>query len=156
MSNKVNKAIVAFSLVSSIISNAMSVKDRARAIEQQQADKREIRKVGALEKQFGYVSNHGAVTADFARQRALNQIRPAVNDIEMREGLDTARDVLGFVARNKQRAQRGDLELSPAAAHRPHVMYLASRLEGLSIEEQIEILNILQNEFALKAASVFE
>lgn len=152
MSNRMKKMAVGALLVSSMMSNAMSVKERARMFEQQQADQREMQQVGRLEKKLGYVSNSGAVTADFARQRVLNQLRPAINDIEVREGGDTARDVVGFVARNKQRAQRGESQLNPLAAHKPHVIYLLNTLEGLPLDEQVEILNILQTELALKAA----
>lgn len=156
MSNRIKKMGIGALFLSSIMSNAMSVKERARMFEQQQADQREMQQVGRLEKKLGYVSNSGAVTADFARQRALNQLRPAIDDIQDREGSDTVRDIVGFLARNKQRVQRGESELTPLAAHRPHVMFLLSRLEGLSLEEQIEILNILQNELALKAVAALE
>lgn len=156
MNNRVKKMIAGAFLVSSIMSNTMSVKERARMFEQQQADQREMRQVGKLEKKLGYVSNSGAVRADFARQRTLDQVRPVVNDIETREGLGKARDIVGFVAQNKRRAQRGDLQFDPSAENRPHVMFLVKSLEGLPVEEQIEVLNIIQNDLALRAAAAVE
>ena len=155
MNNRIKKMAISAVLASSVLNNAMSVKERARMFEQQQAaDRGEMRQVGKLQKDLGYVSKGGAVTVDFARQRALNQLRPVVDNIEMRDGRDTARDVVSFMARNKQRALRGEAEFSPIAAHRPHVMVIMSKLEGLPLEEQAEILNILQTELALKAIAL--
>lgn len=161
MNNSIKKMAVGVFLMSSVISSAMSVKERARMFEQaaqqeaQRADQREIKKVGKLAKDLGYVSKEGAaVTADFARKRSLDRARRAVDNIAARlNNVQEAQDILYLVARNKQRIQRGERELDPMASQKPHVIFLTSTLEGLSLDEQIELLKTLQNEFALKAAA---
>lgn len=153
MSN-IKKMLTGMVIVSSVMSNAMSVKERARMFESpQSADQREMKQVGKLQNELGYVSKAGPVYSDFARQRALNRIRPVVESIESREGIDTAQDIVNFVARNKQRNERGESELRPMAAHRPHVVVLENQLAGLSLEEQIEVLGIVQNELAMGLGS---
>ena len=162
MSRNMKKMVAGMFLVSSIINNSMSVRERARMLnekalqEQQLADQRQIKKAGKLEKELGYVSKGGAITVDFARKQALNQIRDAVADIEKRENLNTARDVVSLIVRNKEKGLRGERELEPMAATRPHVVYLLEKLQGLPEDEQIEILNILQNELARRAAMGIE
>ena len=162
MNHRVKKMIASAFLMSSVVNNTMSVKERARMFEQQaaqeaqMADQREMQRVGKLENKYGYTGRGGAVTADFARDRGLSQVRSVAEDIERRSDLNTARDIVGLVARNKQRAQRGERELEPMAAHRPHVLFLVSKLEGLPEAEQIEILNIIQSELAIKAANAIE
>lgn len=126
----------------------LSVKERIAllkaAAEQDAAMKGSSRGAGKLQNPVGYVSKGGAVEVDFARRRALERLQKAADDIQRRADLNTARDVVGHVQRRRDQ--------EPMAGLKPHVAYLMQALADLDTDEQIELLNILQTELALKAA----
>ncbi len=157
MNNRIKSMIAGVVLVSSIITNTsedrpLTIRERARMFEQQQNQPSNQQRVGRLQKDIGYVSKGGAETVDFARNRSLQSVRAAVDKIINDTDINAARDVVGHV-RSKVRGMNVS---EPEAAKRPSVRYLLNSLMGIPVDEQVEILNILQSELAMRAVAAMD
>ena len=158
MDNRIKSMVAGVFLVSAIITNTsderpLTIKERMALLKAAQVGDQQLvvnqRPVGRIQNETGYVSNRGAETIDFARNRSLQPVRVVVDKIVNDTDLETARDVVGHV-RNRV---RGMDVMEPEAAKRPSVRFLMNALDGISESEQLEILNTLQMELAMRAVA---
>ena len=135
---------------------AMSSKNQTKisdlvAKEDRMADQREMKRIGQLEKRFGYLDKNNIEMINTVRKETFNAVRYAIEAIQKRDGLDGALKVVTAVRNILIDEKDKTFTKATAAIHSSDVASLLKELAALPEDEQIKIITVFQGELALKS-----
>lgn len=151
------KNIIALGVFSMIACNVNAMEDRPLTVKERiallnaekNASPAADRSVGQFK---GTVTRRGFDVLKDDAKLSYPSLKEAVRRIQAVQNTDTARDVVAAVKSNTRKRIYGERVSPVLAAHAEYAQAIENVIGGLSLEDQVVILEWIQNELAIRAA----